>query len=88
MSASKLTTAIQELKDQIAALNVDDSAAKLKLNDLVDNLEKKLASPDDAEHHQNVLDEVRDSVETFEIEHPRLTGILNDIMMTLSNMGI
>jgi len=27
-------------------------------------------------------------VEKFEMEHPRLTGILNDVMTKLMNMGI
>ena len=31
---------------------------------------------------------LRETVERFEIEHPRATGILNDIMVMLGSMGI
>ena len=31
---------------------------------------------------------LRDAIERFEVEHPRATGVVNDIMVVLSNMGI
>lgn len=88
MSETKLNEALQELKAQVAALQVDDADAKRRLEDLVEGLEKKLESPSDEEHHDTLLENVRDSVEHFEVEHPRITAILNDVMMALSNMGI
>ncbi|NIT59402.1 MAG: DUF4404 family protein, partial [Aliifodinibius sp.] len=33
-------------------------------------------------------DELKEAINRFETEHPRTTAILNDIMVTLSNMGI
>lgn len=88
MSQQKLTDTLQKLKDQIAGLALDDAEAKEKLQSLVDSLEEKLRSPQDAAHHHSLVEEVRDSVQHFEVEHPRLTAILNDLMMTLSNLGI
>ena len=35
-----------------------------------------------------MLDSLRDHIEQFEVEHPRLTGALNRIMVSLSNIGI
>ena len=37
---------------------------------------------------EGVLTSVREAIEHFETDHPRATAILNDIMVTLSNMGI
>ncbi|BBL72440.1 DUF4404 family protein [Methylogaea oryzae] len=88
MSQQKLNDVIHELKNQIASLEVSDAQAKQKLQSLVEGLEEKLRSPADAGHHHGLVEEVRDSVEHFEVEHPRITAILNDLMMTLSNMGI
>lgn len=88
MSQQKLNDAIDELKAQIAALELGDTQAKEKLQSLVEGLEEKIRSPEDTTHHHSLVEEVRDSVEHFEVEHPRLTAILNDLMMTLSNMGI
>jgi len=31
---------------------------------------------------------VTELIEQFEVEHPRITGVLNDLMVTLSGMGI
>lgn len=88
MSAQKLNEIIQELRVQIAALEIQDVQAKQKLQSLVEGLEEKVRSPEDSVHHHNLVVEVRDSVQHFEVEHPRLTAILNDLMMTLSNLGI
>lgn len=88
MSQQKLNDTLQELKAQIAGLKLDDAETQRKLQSLVDGLETKLRSPEDSEHHHNLVEEVRDTVQHFEVEHPRITAILNDLMMTLSNLGI
>lgn len=82
----KLTETLAALRTEIDQLHTDDIESKQRLEQLVENLEKKLEHPDDDDHH---LDEgIKDSITHFEVTHPRITAILNDIMMTLSNMGI
>jgi hypothetical protein len=44
--------------------------------------------PEDAAHHQSLLQDLRQSISQFEVSHPRTTAILNQIMVTLGNMGI
>lgn len=88
MSEQKLNDTLQELKEQIAGLTLDNPETQRKLQALVDGLETKLRSPEDTSHHHNLVADVRDAVEHFEVEHPRITAILNDLMMTLSNLGI
>jgi hypothetical protein len=31
---------------------------------------------------------MKEAISQFEVEHPRITGILNDLMVALSNLGI
>jgi chromosome segregation ATPase len=82
----KLTETLDALRAEIDQLHTDDAESKQRLEKLVENLEKKLEHPDDDDHHLN--EGIKDSITHFEVTHPRITAMLNDIMMTLSNMGI
>ena len=54
---------------------------------MIDESESSIDSSKEDEHH-GLMQNLRDAVSHFETEHPRATAILNDIMVTLSNMGI
>ena len=41
-----------------------------------------------SEEHQDLVEDVKDAITHFEVEHPSITGILNEIMMVLCNIGI
>lgn len=69
---------IQNLKAEIKSLNLD-TEHQAKLDELVNQLE---AEP------QGVSLDIPHLIERFEAEHPALTNTLNQIMVTLSNMGI
>ncbi|MGH8544177.1 MAG: DUF4404 family protein, partial [Gammaproteobacteria bacterium] len=38
--------------------------------------------------HEDLVANVQGAIRHFEVEHPRATAILNDIMVALSNIGI
>ena len=87
MSKEKISASIDSLRAEIESLNVEDCAAKVRLEGLVAELESQLEEPANA--GAAGLDEsVKELIEHFEVEHPRITGILNDLMVTLSGMGI
>lgn len=87
MSKEKIAASIESLRAEIDKLEVEDATAKTRLDALVVELEKQLDKPGDA--GASGLDEsVKELVEHFEVAHPRITGILNDLMVTLSGMGI
>jgi hypothetical protein len=88
MPEKRLQQDIERLRAELGKLAADDHATRERLNALISDLETRLARPDDADHHRNLLDSVRRTIHQFETEHPRATAILNDIMVTLSNMGI
>jgi hypothetical protein len=87
MSKEKISTSIESLRAEIEKLEVDDTAAKSRLDGLVRDLERQLDEPEQA-GVAALDDAVKELIEHFEVEHPRITGILNDLMVTLSGMGI
>jgi len=88
MNDSKLREDLERLRAELATLARNDPGARNKLDRLINDIERRIRQPDDAAAHHGVVTGVRDAIRHFETEHPRATAILNDIMVTLSNMGI
>ena len=91
MSQDDLHALLDQLRAEIDSLGEDDdAAARERLGALVTDLERRLEEPDHAEleSHEDFVDSIRETVERLEVEYPRATGILNNIMVTLGSMGI
>jgi predicted FMN-binding regulatory protein PaiB len=90
MSQDRLQDLITQLRREVDALGADDRAARDRLDALTKELEKRFESPGDEtlEAPEDFMETLRETVERFEVEHPRATGIVNSIMVTLGNMGI
>ena len=88
MTDIKLQEELEKLREEVNDIAVGDDEARAKLNRLISDIEKKLEKPADAAHHKHLLQGIKDAIGQFESEHPRATAILNDIMITLGNMGI
>ncbi|MBM2830660.1 MAG: hypothetical protein HW411_1450 [Gammaproteobacteria bacterium] len=88
MPDKKLQKDLEKLRAEIDNVAADDHETREKLNRLISGLETKLENPDDENHHHTLLRNIKATIGYFETEHPRATAILNDIMVTLSNMGI
>jgi len=86
MSRTKLHNDLEKLRKEINRLAVDDVESRKRLDQLITDLEAKLEKPD--EENDGLMVNLKDAIKHFEAEHPRATAILNDIMVTLSNMGI
>lgn len=87
MTLNKLESELQKLREEVACLAKDDTESRDKLNRLINELERKLDSETE-DDDRSLMDSMKDALSHFEAEHPRATAILNDIMVTLSNMGI
>jgi hypothetical protein len=87
MSKETLMKDLEKLRSEINQISDDNPEARDKLIALINDLEKRLEGETD-EDDENLLENIRDHISRFEMEHPRTTAILNDIMVTLSNMGI
>ena len=88
MPREELKRSLDRLRAEIGKLGEDDEAIRRRMQRLVAGLERQLERTDDEEEDEQLLDTVRDYIEQFEVEHPRLTGTLNRVMVALSNLGI
>jgi len=83
----RLREAIERLRAEIGTIDPADTRSRERLRDLANELERQLASPVD-EGDEDLGERVRDAVERFEAEHPRVTEALNQISVILGNMGL
>ena len=88
MSTDDLNLLAERLRAEINALDSSHEAAREGLEALHAELVQRLEHPREDNQDEDLLERIRTNIEAFEIEHPRATGILNDLMVTLSNMGI
>ena len=88
MDREEMEESLDGLRAQIRKLGKDDEPVKRRMRRLVADLERQLEDSGDSERHGLLLDSLREYIEQFEVEHPRLTGALNRIMVSLSNIGI
>ena len=88
MSENKLREDIEKLRGEIKTLHADEDISKEKLENLLQEIESGLETEAQDEKQSELLAGLKESVGHFEAEHPRATAIINDIMVTLSNMGI
>lgn len=88
MTEQKINDALAQLRKEIERLEIGNRAAKERLTSLVESIEERVEASGGGEEHQDLVDEMKDAITHFEVEHPRITGIINDLMMTLSSAGI
>ena len=72
---------LAELKKELNDIQFQNPSDKSHIDGLITELEN-------ADNDESAIESIKSSIERFETEHPRATAILNDIMVTLSNMGI
>jgi hypothetical protein len=87
MSEQDLKELLDKLRTEVKAMPSDDVDARQRLNDIIAELDKKLEEPG-TEDHQGLVGNLQDSIHELEARHPDTTTLLNNIMMTLANMGI
>ena len=88
MSKADLRKDLETLRGEVNQLAGSNPEAQRRLDRLITDLENRVAEDPSREEHENLIESLREEIAHFETEHPRATAILNDIMVTLSNMGI
>lgn len=88
MTGKDLHQQLEQLRIEIENLARDDKEARARMNELLGEVERKIDAASDEEVDDSLMENLREAVTQFETDHPRATAILNDIMVTLSNMGI
>jgi len=88
MPKNNLRDDIEKLRNEIESLSAEEGTPKEKLEMLLQDIESGLETEEQNKNQSELLVGLKESVNHFETEHPRATAIINDIMVTLSNMGI
>ncbi|MDH3640164.1 MAG: DUF4404 family protein [Gammaproteobacteria bacterium] len=88
MSQEQLRKSLDGLRDELNELGEDSHETRERLSQLIAELEVQIEELGESGDTETLVDNLRKRVEYFEVEHPRVTRVVNDIMMTLSNMGI
>ena len=83
-----LEESLHRLRAEIHALDLDDEAARQRLERLVREIEQTLAVPGDRQSAGSLGDQLKASVLGFEASHPRLAGVMNEVVEKLGHMGI
>ena len=86
--AQHLDELLSTLRREMNALDVGDQDAKERLDRLILDIETRVRNPDRAAVDEGVGGHLKASMLKFEVSHPRLAGVINDIVDKLSAMGI
>lgn len=90
MSLEKLHNDLHALNKEIEKTETDDSEALDKLNALTEDIQNVLGSPGEVSfgHHRILMQGVNDAIKDFEVSHPTLTNLLNNVIASLNALGI
>lgn len=88
MSIEDLQKHLQGLREEIEQLGSDNPEIKSQIDQLITEVELHLQQPDDANRKDVLVQGLESTIEQFETHYPRVTELLNRIMMTLGNIGI
>jgi hypothetical protein len=93
MSKRHLKQTLQSLHgelEQIKSGGTIDPGTVTILEDLTKNIQDVLENPGEAVvgHHYTLLENLKKSIEYFEVSHPKLAGSIHSIIASLNTMGI
>jgi hypothetical protein len=82
----ELLAMIAELKEEMSHLDHDDARSIIGFAEMSAHEATKARGNEKLKALS--LDGLRASIESFEVSHPKLTAVVNNIANSLSNMGI
>ena len=87
--AKRLEASLRDLRAEIAALRVGDDEARQRLHALIHDLEQALGDPGGSGDEKKSLGEqLKTAVLRLEASHPRIAGVVNEVIESLGAMGI
>lgn len=88
MQNQKLQAALEELRQEINSSGLSEGPSRDRLNTLITELEAKIARDEKDDAPGSLIEQVKDSIGHLELEYPKTTSILNQILTTLGGAGI
>ncbi|MCE9660801.1 MAG: DUF4404 family protein [Burkholderiales bacterium] len=83
-----LDDSLAKLRSEIQALDIGDREARLRLEKLIEDIERTLADPKAAGADASLGEQLKTSVLAFEVSHPRIATVMNEVVEKLGQMGI
>ncbi len=77
-----------DLDAKIRKMEGLDDISREKLDKLVSYVDMKLQKPYDPVNHDRLIGHLEDTIHYFEVTHPDLTLVMNNMLTMLSNLGI
>ena len=87
MDQQQLVTYLDQLNVEISELQAPESD-KARLSELIAEIERQLISTVIESEPHTLVEQVEVMVTQFEEDHPAVASILNNIMLTLTSMGV
>lgn len=87
MSQKDLHQLLSKLRKELDRLETDSDVHQ-ELSLLIINIVQQIEGLESKKNKVSLTENVQAQIEKFEVEHPRITSILNDVMMKLTNIGI
>lgn len=87
MPKNKIRELLEQLREELDQLSPKDQTG----HDLLENITadiNSLLEKSNIQADESVLQRIQDTIDHFNIEHPKLTLALSEIMSILSNAGI
>ncbi len=89
MKHDKLKEKLSRLEKSMEGIDKTDEESRNKLLQIIDRIRLELNDQSDPKVPQHTLDqEVKSAVIHFEVKHPAITEILNEITTILVSLGI
>ncbi len=86
MDEQELYQQLESLKKELDSSNGLGPDTREKMLGLIDRMEEQMHTPGDDE--DSFTEQFESLVTEFEASHPTLTGIVNNLLVTLGNMGV
>lgn len=83
MPYKKVKNEVEELKRELERSPKETGKLEEMLTDAGETLERYTP-----EAVRELVQSLKDATEEFEVEHPRITSLMNQVMVSLSNLGI
>ena len=88
MAEKELKAALDKLNGELQKLDPNDTESREMLRQLLASIQQKLEEPANTEHHQDLLETLKEKATYFKAEHPVIGGALEDVIDILVKMGI
>ena len=87
MPKNKIRELLEQLQEELELISPQDKKGRDLLENITTDINSLLQDPN-VQTDASVLERLQDTIDHFNIEHPKLTMALSEIMSILSNAGI